>query len=168
MLCSNSRKKRETAQWLAWHYDVFIEIVDLKKVMSKRTLFCVNSAFMCKVWTECKLVGISFLSKTGPYNLRCCWGHSFTITALLCNVQYFYIFDTLYVTQQQEQQHTECIVVFPLQQWLHERVTWLFYTYVAYLVHICMQFLIPYLCVSGAGIAQSIYRLATGSTVWRS
>jgi hypothetical protein len=30
--------------------------------------------------------------------------------------------------------HTECIVVFPLKQWLHERVTMLRYTFIAYLV----------------------------------
>jgi hypothetical protein len=31
-------------------YDLFSQIVRLKKAMSKRTLFCFNTAFICNVW----------------------------------------------------------------------------------------------------------------------
>ena len=45
---------------------------------------------------------------------------------LLCSTQYCYLLV--------DQRHTQCIVEFPLQQWLSERVTVLRYTYSACLV----------------------------------
>jgi hypothetical protein len=48
----------ETIQWIIWHYDLFSQIVHLKKAMSKWMFFCFNASFICKVWKECKIVAM--------------------------------------------------------------------------------------------------------------
>ena len=77
-------------------YDLFSQIVRLKKAMSKRTLFCFNAAFICNVWktVNFQLFGMQFISKTVTYKLHCYLWHTFTIKALLCKSQYFHTVDS--------------------------------------------------------------------------
>jgi hypothetical protein len=62
------------------HYDLFSQIVRLKKATSKGTFFCFSAA-----------------SGTLREDLRtfyCCWRHKFVTEVLLRNTQHFYIVDT--------------------------------------------------------------------------
>jgi len=47
---------------LSCHCDLFTQIVHLKKAMNKATFLYFSTAFVCNVWKECKLVGISLIS----------------------------------------------------------------------------------------------------------
>jgi hypothetical protein len=93
------------------HYNPFSQTVRLKKTTSKRTFFCFRTACICNVWKECRLVGMQFLSRIGMFNLHCFRWHKFTINVLLYNAQYFYVVDSDMVSEI----HTQCTVVFVLQ-----------------------------------------------------
>jgi len=55
---SSTYKNWENVQWLACHYDLFSQIVYVKKAMSKQIFFCLNKDFIWIVLRACKLVGI--------------------------------------------------------------------------------------------------------------
>ena len=48
-------KNWETKQRLTCHYDLFRQIIHLKKAMSKRNLFCFNAAFIGNMWKGCRI-----------------------------------------------------------------------------------------------------------------
>jgi hypothetical protein len=50
MFYGNTYKNWETAQWILCQYDLFDQILRLKKAMSKRTFFGLNAAILCNVW----------------------------------------------------------------------------------------------------------------------
>jgi hypothetical protein len=69
-------EKLRNSQRLICHYDLFSQIVRIKKAMSKRTFFCFNAA-----------------SDTLHEDLRtlyCCRRHTFATKALLCNTIFLY------------------------------------------------------------------------------
>jgi len=37
------------------HYDLFSQILDLKKAMRRQTFICINATIICNGWRECSL-----------------------------------------------------------------------------------------------------------------
>ena len=80
MFYGNAYKNGETAQRFIRHYDLFKQIVCLKKAVSKRTFFCFNAA--------------SGTSREDPRTFYSCRRYKLAIKALLSNAQYLYIVDS--------------------------------------------------------------------------
>lgn len=75
MFYGNTHENWKNTKLLVCNYDLFSQIIHLKKTMSKRTFLCFSTAFICNMGKECKLVWLKFLSKTATYNLHCCRWH---------------------------------------------------------------------------------------------
>ena len=74
--------------------------------------FYFNAAFVRPV-SECWLVDKKFVLKTSTFNLQCCRWHKFTMKALLCNIEYFYMVGMTYNTTTTK--HTQNSILFQLQ-----------------------------------------------------
>jgi hypothetical protein len=92
-------KNLQNAQRLICHFDLFSQIVRLKKTTNKRTTFCCNAA-----------LGTLYVDQR---NFYCCRTNKVTIKVLLCNKPYFFI--QLAVIGSSTT-HAEWIVVFPMKQ----------------------------------------------------
>ena len=72
MIYGNTYKNWETMQELICHYDLLSPTAS-EDGHEQTNVFCFGVAFICEVWLEYKLAGLQFISKTGTYNLHCCW-----------------------------------------------------------------------------------------------
>jgi len=90
---------------LICHYGLLSQTVRLKKTTNKRTFFCFNAA--CGTLQEDR------------HMFYLCNNSDVVQHSIFQNTWQFHL--TL--------QYAECVVAFPLQQWLHERATILRYTY---------------------------------------
>jgi len=102
----------ELAQRLVCHYDLFTQIILLKKALRERTFICFSAA-----------------SGTLHDDLRmfhCCQWNKLSTKALLCNSEYFCMAASdvwqnhTHTHTHTHNTHTECFIVFLLQKWFCE------------------------------------------------
>jgi esterase/lipase superfamily enzyme len=120
MFHGNNYKNWETAQWLICHYNLFSQIVCLKKAMSRQTFFGINAA---SGTLHENLYIFNFCSDINLPQKHCC-----TTLNIFIQLTVKYSSTT----------HTECTVAFPLQQWLHKHATMLRYMHIAYLLKLSL------------------------------
>lgn len=123
-------------QLLICHNDLFSQFIGLKTAMGKRTRFCFSAA-------QRALYTKNYVRFVNAGDINLSQKHcSATLRTFVC------------LTVTCRSTHTECVVVFPLQQWLREGATVLRYTYTDMLFCISVTQLRNAASQSGTGKAK--------------